>query len=218
MGKRILVVLAMSLILTYNAYAYDDGDFQVWETNVEEVKINNKSKIILEEEFRFADDANDFFYHHYDGGYVYTVNKFLDLGLNYRQVYEKKQGKKFKQENRPHINAFLKYDLFGFGLEDRSRLEYRHFGYKPDSFRYRNKFTIKSPWKFTKFKIQPFIADEIFLVFYNKAFTRNRFSSGVSANITKNIKGEVYYLLQSNREGKTWEQSNVLGAKIKFTF
>lgn len=218
MNKQVLSILAALLILVCKAYAYDDGDFQVWNTEVEEVKINKNSKITLEQEFRFADDASDFFYHHYDGGYVYTINKFLDLGLNYRQVYEKKQGKKFKQENRPHVNALVKYDLFGFGLEDRSRLEYRHFGYQTDAFRYRNKFTIKSPWKFTKLQIQPYVADEVFLVFYNKAFTRNRFYSGAGITLTKNLKGELFYLLQSNRDGKTWKQSNVLGAKIKLVF
>ncbi|MEW5758825.1 MAG: DUF2490 domain-containing protein [Candidatus Omnitrophota bacterium] len=218
MGKRVFMVIGIVLLLGCNVYAYDDGDFQVWNTEVEEVKINKNSKITLEEEFRFANDASDFFYHHYDGGYVYAMNKFLDLGINYRQVYEKKQGKKIKQENRPHINAILKHDLFGFSLEDRNRLEYRHFDYQPDTFRYRNKFTVKFPWKFTKFKIQPFIADEIFLVFYNKAFTRNRFYTGAGATFTKNLKGELFYLLQSNRDGKKWKQSNVLGVKIKLVF
>ncbi|MDD4939552.1 MAG: DUF2490 domain-containing protein [Candidatus Omnitrophica bacterium] len=217
MKRRIFVIVGLVLFLTTKVYAYDDGDFQIWHTENQEFKINKGSKITLEEEFRWADDAGEFFYHHYDAGFVYSINKHLDLGANYRQVYEKKKGD-FREENRPHLNAALKYDVYGFKIDDRNRIEYRHFEYQADAWRYRNKFTIKFPWKFTKLQIQPYLADEIFLDLQNKAFSRNRFYSGVGVNVTKNIKGEVFYLLQSSRSGKIWVDSNVLGTKLKILF
>ncbi|MBU3982652.1 MAG: DUF2490 domain-containing protein, partial [Proteobacteria bacterium] len=91
----------------------------------EEIKINKSSKIALEEEFRWGDNANDFYYHHYDVAFIYGINKYLDVGLGYRQIYEKKKGE-FKEENQPNINAAVKWELLGYKLEDRSRLEYRH--------------------------------------------------------------------------------------------
>jgi hypothetical protein len=217
MKRTILAIIGLALLLTAKVYAYDDGDFQVWNTDVEELKVNDKIKIALEEEFRWGDNASEFYYQHYDVGFVYSLNKHLDLGLNYRQVYEKKKGK-FKEENRPHLNAILKYDFYGFKLDDRNRLEYRHFDYQADSWRYRNKFTIRFPWKFTKLEIQPYLADEIFLDFQNKAFSRNRFYSGIGMNFTKNLKGEIYYLLQSSRSGNIWTDANVLGTKLKLAF
>ncbi|MFA5090625.1 MAG: DUF2490 domain-containing protein [Candidatus Omnitrophota bacterium] len=216
--KRIsFMLIGFMLMLAGRVYAYDDGDFQVWHTENQEFKVNKESKVTLEEEFRWGDDASEFYYQHYDAGFVYSLNKHLDLGVNYRQVYEKKNGK-FKEENRPHLNAILKYDFYGFRLDDRSRIEYRHFDYQADSWRYRNKFTIKFPWKFTKLEIQPYLADEIFLDFQNKAFSRNRFYSGFGMNFTKNLKGEIYYLLQSSRSGNNWVDANVLGTKLKLLF
>lgn len=217
MKKLIFVMMGWIFVSANLAYAYDNGDFQIWHTQNQESKINKESKITLEEEFRWQDNANDFYYHHYDAGFVYNLNKHFDLGINYRQVYEKKKGK-FKEENRPHLNATLKYDLYGFKLDDRNRLEYRHFNYQVDTWRYRNKFTIKLPWKFTRLEIQPYLADEIFLDFQNKAFSRNRFYSGLGMSFNKNLKVEIYYLLQNSRSVNKWTNAKVLGAKLKLAF
>lgn len=215
--KKICVIVGLALLLTTKAYAYDDGDFQIWNTENQEFKVSKESKITLEEEFRWGDDASDFYYHHYDAGFVYSLNKNLDLGANYRQVYEKKKGE-FKEENRPHVNATLKYEFYGFKLDDRNRIEYRHFNYQTDTWRYRNKFAVKFPWKLTRFEIQPYVADEIFVELEDGSLSRNRVYSGIGFTITKNIKGEVYYLLQSSKSSSQWVDSNVLGTKLKLVF
>lgn len=217
MRKIGILMIGLVLMATGLVFAYDDGDFQIWYTGSQEKKIDKDTKVALEEEFRFGDDANEFYYHHYDAGLVYSINKNLDLGLNYRQVYEKKKGK-FKEENRPYVNATLKQDFLGFKFEDRNRLQYRHFDYQSDCWQYRNKFTLKFPWKFTKIEIQPYLADEIFLGFQNKAFSHNRFYSGLGMSLAKNLKAEIYYLLQSSRSADKWVDANVSGTKVKLAF
>lgn len=216
---RVLILVLFSAILNIRAYAYDNHDFQVWNTDVEEFKINKSSKIILEEEFRFGDNANDFYYHHYDLGFVYDLSKYLNLGLGYRHIYEKKSGE-FKEENEPYWIATLFWELAGFKFDDRSRLEYRHFDYQVDAWRYRNKFSLRFPWKFTKMEIQPFLADEIFLNLNGIDLNQNRYYCGLGFNLTKNIKGEIYYLLQSTKSSGTcmWADVNALGTKFKIAF
>jgi len=224
MRKTLFLLFGSALILSSKVYAYDDGDFQVWNTNAEECKITDKSKIALEEEFRWADNANIFYYHHYDLGFSYVLKKYLSVGGGYRHVYELKRGK-FKPENEPYLTATLFYDFWGFKFEDRNRLEYRHFDYQTDSGRYRSKFTIKLPWKLTplqklpSLEIQPYVSDEIFVGFAGmKALNQNRFSSGLSVNVTKNVKGEIYYMLQSSKSAGNWVDANILGTKIKIAF
>lgn len=208
----------LALMIVGSAYAYDDGDFQIWNTDTEEFKIDKDSKIAFEEEFRWGDNANEFYYHHYDAGFFYNLKKYLSIGGGYRQIYELKRGK-FKPENAPYVTATLLWDLEGFKFEDRNRLEYRHFDYQADSGRYRNKITVKSPWKFTEIEIQPYVSDEIFFGFGGtNQFIQNRFSSGLGMNLTSNIKAEVYYMLVSAKSSGKWVDSNVLGTKIKFTF
>ena len=222
MRKRILITILIlsifSIILIIKLYAYDDGDFQVWNTDVEEFKISDDSKLALEEEFRWGDNANDFFYHHYDIGYFYNLRKYLNVGGGYRHIYELKKGK-FKQENEPYVAATLLWDLLGFKFEDRNRMEYRHFDYQSDSWRYRNKFTMKLPWKFTKIELQPYLSDEILIGFgTTNQFNQNRFSSGLGMNLTKNIKAEIYYMLVSSKSPGRWLDANVLGTKLKIAF
>jgi len=146
MIKKILITALncglLFTLLNIKAYAYDNGDFQMWNTDVEEFKISDSSKITIEEEFRWGDNAGEFFYQHYDAGFVHDLNKSMNLGAGYRQVYEKKKGK-FKLENEPYLMTTLFWELARFKFDSRSRLEYRHFDYQTDLWRYRNKFTLK---------------------------------------------------------------------------
>ncbi len=217
MKRAIVAIIGLTVLVTSPAFAYRDGDFQLWNTESQDFKINKELNGTFEEEFRWGENAGEFYYHHYDTGMVYGVNKYLDLGANYRLVYEKKKGK-FKQENRPHINAILKYEVAGVKLEDRNRLEYRNFHYQKDFFRYRNKFTMKFPWKFTSLEIQPYVADEIFIPFNGTGLNENRLYSGFGFNITKNVKAEIYYMLRSTKSADEWTGTNVLGTKIKVSF
>lgn len=74
------------------------------------------------------------------------------------------------------------------------------------------------PVELTPLKLQPYFAEEVFLNLDAEAFSRNRVYSGFSTNITKKIKGEIYYLLQSTKSGDNWEDINVLGIALKATF
>jgi len=219
MKKIIFAAVCLMIILAdQRAHAYGEGDFQVWNTEDQEFKFYEKTKIFLQEEVRIGDDASDIYYYHFDGGLGYDVGKYLDLGIHYRQVYEKRKGK-FKIENRTYGNAILKYDLCGFKLSDRNRIEYRHFDWQDDSWRYRNKFMVKFPWKFTKMEIQPYVADEIFVPLKNDGYlSRNRFYAGLGFNLTECIKCEVYYLFQSDKSSGKWTDANVLGTKVKVIF
>ncbi|MDD4954006.1 MAG: DUF2490 domain-containing protein [Candidatus Omnitrophica bacterium] len=217
---RKVPVLTTGLVLAVLnlASAYDDGDFQVWNTDVEEFKVDENSKIALEEEFRWGDNANEFYYHHYDAGFFYNAREYLNLGGGYRHIYELKKGK-FKLESEPYLTATLSGGLKGLKFDDRSRLEYRHFEYQADSWRYRNKITMKLPWKFTGMSIQPYLSDETFFGFGGtNQFNQNRLSCGLAMNLTKDIKGEVYYMLQSAKSSAGWVDTNVLGTKLKIVF
>ncbi|MCX5697007.1 MAG: DUF2490 domain-containing protein [Candidatus Omnitrophica bacterium] len=216
--KESLILIGILLLISGSASAYDDGDFQVWNTDVEEFSINKDSKIALEQEFRWGDNVDQFYYHHYDAGFFYSIKKYLSIGGGYRQVFELKKGK-FMAEEEPYLAASLLWDLAGFSFEDRNRIEYRHFAYQADSGRYRNKITMKLPWKFTRFNIQPYIGDEAFFSLGGtNMFNQNRFCFGLGVSITKNVRGEVYYMLQSTRNPGDWVDANVLGTKLKIVF
>jgi len=206
-------------MLTGRIYAYDNHDFQVWNTDVEEVKLNKNSKLLFEQEFRWGDNASDFYYQHYDEGYQYIFNKYVSLGGGFRYIKEKKSGK-FRDESEPYLAVFGYWNPAGFNLSDRIRIEYRHYDYQVDTWRFRNKLDIKFPWKFTKFQIQPLVADEIFIKSNGMDLNENRLYGGIAFSVTKNLKGEITYMWRATKNTNvcTWNDTNVLSAKLKLAF
>ncbi|MFA5200001.1 MAG: DUF2490 domain-containing protein [Candidatus Omnitrophota bacterium] len=217
MKRIILTAMGIALLLSTKVFAYDDGDFQIWNTESEEMQLNKDLKLGFEQEFRWGNNASEFYYQHYDLGLTYSFNKNWSVGSGYRHVLNKNKGK-FLVENEPYINITFASQFAGFKYDTRSRIEYNHFDYKDDTMTYRNKFTVKAPWKFTKLEIQPYVADEIFILFDDsQRLNKNRASVGLAMTLTKNFKGEVYYMLQSSKSQK-WTEANVLGTKLKLIF
>lgn len=213
----IVILFLIVFLFPYRCYAFDDGDFQYWNSESISVKINQDSAIKLEEEFRFGDDGGNFYYQHSDLGLTYSgLAEWLDISLNYKYIFEEKKSK-WKEENRPHLNAALKWELFDFSFSNRGRFEYRNREDAENYWRYRNKFTIKLPFKLTKFEIQPYIADEIFMDFDKKDLNRNRVYLGFKMKFLKNLKGEIFYLRQSTKSSK-WKDYNVLGTSLSLVF
>jgi len=216
--KRIIISLAIIPALCAVSYADTDGDFQYWNTESVSWEFIEGWTATLEEEFRFEDGGGDFSYQHSDIGVHYELLKgYIDLGMNYRLVFQESSGK-WRDENRPHLNATAKFDLFGFNLSSRSRFEARFREKTSDGWRYRNKFTVKLP-KFTAFEIRPYIADEVFVDFIKDKFTTNRLYGGVGFKVFKNLKADIFYLWQATQEKDgTWLDFNVLGTKLALKF
>ena len=213
------VIVIAILLISETCFASDDGDFQYWSKAGASFDIDKDWKFTFAEEFRLGNDAGDFYRHHSDLGLVYkSLVDWIDLGFNLRWVFEKDSEDKWRQENRPHLNITVKGKLYDFDVSDRSRFEYRDRENKKDFWRYRNKVTVKLPLELTALKLQPYLADEVFINFNEDDFNRNRLYSGLSLNLSKNIKAEVYYLWQSSRSGGDWKDLNVLGTQLKFSF
>ncbi len=213
------IVLALCLAASgLKAYAYDDGDFQIWHSDSEDIRIGKDTKFAMEQEFRFGDNASELFYQHYDWGFAWAFDKRLEIALGYRLIYEKYQHK-WREEGDPYTNITAKFDIWKFKFDDRNRIEYRHFRFKNDSMRYRNKFALKYPFDFHTIKIAPYTSDEIFVSSDGTGFNQNRFQSGLEFELTKYVKADISYMLQSIRgKGDKWSEANVLWTKIKVSF
>ncbi|MDD5096916.1 MAG: DUF2490 domain-containing protein [Candidatus Omnitrophica bacterium] len=218
--KRVgLLIVGLILVFTVNLYAYDDGDFQIWNTDIEEVQLKKNLKLVFEQEFRWANNASEFYYQHYDAGLAYAFNKTWSVGGGYRQIYARTVHQSWSSESSPYLFFTYSGELAGFKFDDRNRFEYQYYSFQSDTGRYRNKLTVKAPWKFTKLEIQPFISDEFFIMIGNdQGLNQNRLTAGLSFNLTKNLKAELYYMLLSSKSASVWKDYNVLGTKVKVVF
>jgi len=233
MVKKILCIVILISLIAFNAYAYKNGDFQIWNTDFEEFNIVKNFKIILEEEFRWCNNVRTFYYSHYDAGLFYDLNKYVNIGGGYRQIYElfssadpklTRFNNNMMEDYSPYLTGTLSWDIAGFKFDDRNRMEFNNLDHKADFWRYRNKLTMKAPWKFTSLEIQPYLSDEVFVVFAGipSDINQNRLSSGFVMTLTKQIKFDIYYMLQSVKlsvkNPSKWLNANVLGFKLKIAF
>jgi len=190
------------------------GDWQLWNTESIEGAFTEDWKVKLEEEFRFGDDMEELYYHHTDGGLTYKLTDLFLLGLNYRQIFEKKKGE-YKEENRPHVNGTIKWRWQDFTFKDRNRFEYRVRAGKENVWRYRNKLTVTLPVKKIKFGIQPYLADEVFIDLDEGEFSRNRLYAGFGAGLMKHLEANIFYLWQTSKKDENWIDFNVVGVKLE---
>lgn len=214
------VVTAITVVLISGVcFASDDGDFQYWSTADVSVDVNNDWKFTFQEEFRLGESGRRLYYHHSEPGFTYSgLAKWIDLGFNYRQVFERNSKGKWKREDQPNLNITLKGKLFGLDLSDRSRIEYRVLEDRKDVWRYRNKLTAKLPFELTELKLQPYVADEIFVPLDDVDIDTNRLYAGVLFKLTKNMGCDLHYLWQSTRSNGGWTDINVVGTALKFSF
>jgi len=215
-----IAALICAGFLSGPCFAFDDGDFQYWSSAKVSFDINNDWQCNFEEEFKFGDDAGELYYHHSDLGFVYkSFADWIDLGFNYRQVFERTDSEgEWTQENRPHLNVTLKGQLFGLNVSNRSRFEYRDVEDNEDHWRYRNKVTVKLPLELTELKLKPYLADEVFVPLNDDNITKNRVYAGVSFKVLENVTGEVFYCWLTGRTADGWKDINVLGTWLKFRF
>jgi hypothetical protein len=221
-GGLMAGLMALAITCPASAELGSDGDFQFWNTESIEGKITEKVGAYMETEFRFGDDASEFYYQHAHLEIPIEVYDWLEIAPAYRQVWElftKSEDEEGQEdwfaEARPNLNVTLKHKWNDWKLSSRNRFEYRFFEIdKEDLFRYRNKFTLKSPWKWTSWNINPFIADEIFIDEVD-GFNRNRLQIGVGMNIIEHVDGAIYYLWQTSEKGEEWIDFNVIGLQFK---
>lgn len=244
MKKLAKFILALSFValLTGTVYAYDDGDWQYWNTeSIEGTIIDVGTETLdkvgakLEGEWRFGDDVSEFYYQHTDVSLKLKKMfvPWFNFGIAYRQVWEYKHrddvsgGNYWYTEYRPHFDPEVSFKYKGWSIKNRFRVELRYFDEddsgEEDVWRLRNKFSLKPPIKWTKWQITPYIADEIFIEEDSDGIYRNRLYLGLGIGkllSLETLKGDIFFLWQASDNGDNWTDKDVyaLGTQIKVHF
>lgn len=225
--KRILasVVIGLMMLSPFSMVsAYEDGDWQYWNTESVEGKLTDNLKAYVEAEFRFGDDASEFYYQHAHLQLKYEVCEWFEIAPAYRQVWERYTKTTTEEEDwfteyRPMVDGTFKWKWQDWKLSYRARVSYKMFDIdKDDVWELRNKFTVKSPWKFTPLEINPYIAEEFYFLENHDGIYRNRLYAGVELKLFEHVKGDIFYLWQITEKGDDWIDYNVIGTKLKVVF
>lgn len=221
MGTRLtftgLIILSFLLLCHAISFAQGDGDWQLWAQETITGKLSDAWSVEGKQEFRFCYNMKEFTSNRTAIGIQYALADWVFLGLNYKQIFDQKEGA-WQEENRPQFDIKFKWNIILAEFENRNRLEYRVVDDTQESWRYRNRLTIAPDAKWTRMQFQPYVADEIFVDFEEDELSRNRLYIGFKAQWMKHIKSSLYYLWQSSKKGGDWIDFNVIGVDMKFAF
>jgi hypothetical protein len=211
------ILIAYNLLLMlFIAKTVFASDWQFWNAYSVEGKIAKSWNVKVEEELRFGDDISRLMLHQTDIGFTYAVADWFDAGIHYRQIYEKKAGD-WKEENRSHVSGTFKWTWYDLAFSDRNSVEFRNREDAKDIWRYRNRLTLTLPAEWTRFSIQPYVSDEIFIV-DGSGVNQNRLSAGLKMKALKHLKSILYYVWRTDENEDEWDDTNVIGLKLGFVF
>lgn len=216
MQKYLILVLIIyfDLVVASLAFASEDGDWQFWSLGGMQVNLSESWKAGLEQQFRLGDNMVKLYYRYTDFGIAWRATPWFILGCDYAQIYEKREGD-WKEENRPHLNGTFKWSWRKVGFEDRNSIERRIREGRENIWMYRKKLSFAIPTNWTRFFIQPYLADEIFLIADEGKLYRNRLAGGFRGQLLEHLGIDAYYLWQSSERGGNWIDYHVVGVKLK---
>jgi hypothetical protein len=150
---------------------------------------------------------------------VHRTTRWLDLGLGYREQWEQTKDNKWFEENRPFVNATLKWKMWGIPFSDRNQMEWRTLEGRPNEVRYRNKVTATSTARWTAWQIHPYVSDEFFFDNESKELLKDRVSIGLKGQPTDRLSADVFALWESSDTSlSAKDKVYVAGVKLLVTF
>lgn len=219
--------LVMCLVLSFAAPIcatpkYDNGDWQLWSTDSIKAKINDRWGVYAEEEFRWGKDISQYYYEHTHLELDFKALNWLIICPAIRIAYELNSKEVWYPTYEPQVNFAGKWNLGDWTFEARARLEERIFDEpgKSDAFRNRDKFTLKSPWKWTPLNLNPYMSDEVFFQEGIDGLAENRLWVGLGMQFFKNLKGELAYMWREVKQtsDNSYLEFNVIQVNLKFEF
>ncbi len=181
--------------------------------------INEDWTVTVREHLKLGHDAGHLYLHNTDLGFVYHgLRDWIDLGFNCKLGFSKNDDGHWCREHRPHVNITFNGQLGAYEFSDRSRFEFRDKEDQEDLWRYVHQLKVRLPCEFTKFKFQPYFADQLYLNFEGHAFEKNRIYSGVTFELIKNMESELYYVWESRKFDNEWKALNAFGFTFKIFF
>jgi len=77
---------------------------------------------------------------------------------------------------------------------------------------------VRLPLELTQFKLQPYMAEEVFINFDAEDFNKNRLYGGFYLWLSKKTRLDVHYLWQVSKDDGNWDNTHVLGTNLGFYF
>jgi len=192
--------------------AGDNSEY--WGTCTFSVKVNKQVKLDLLEEFRIKTDTGFYTYVQYVG-MGYEINDYLDTAVWYKLVSSEKN-QNWSESHRFDIDGTLKWNINGFKISNRSRLERNT---TTSSWLYRDRIKLEKGIELFNKGFTPYVFNEFFLdIRPNSGYHENRASVGFSTYFIWGSKLGIYYMSRAKKSEGSWSSADIIGTTLGFYF
>ncbi len=176
--------------------------------------MNEQMKLNLLEESRIKSGQGFYTYVQYVG-MGYKINDYFDTAIWYKLVSSEKN-QNWSESHRFDIDGTLKWNINGFNLSNRSRVERNT---TTSSWLYRDRIKLEKAMKLFNKSFIPFVSNEFFLdIRSNSGYHGNRASIGLSTRFIWSSKLTVYYMSRAKKSKGNWSSADIIGTTVGLYF
>lgn len=221
--RLLLLFVLAAAIRTPAQTSPPERDFQIWTDTYLTIPVimkqdgkTGKLSLVLTGTFRIGRNVSGPVDERIAVGLEFRANRFVTFTPSYLYRAGQPYAGRREFESRLRFDVGLEKKFGSFTIKDRNRIEHRFRNFRPDSTRYRNKFQLAVPVRRSgKEKFEWFVADEPYIEFQSRSWTRNEFSAGIIKKYSGNFSAEYFYMLQNNR-GASFKYVHAVGITLKF--
>lgn len=190
----------------------EQDDIQSWNDIQLTVPMTKQFDFWTTVTMRFGKNSSRLNDGRYAIGFVYKPDKAWSIQPFYWFIRARNSRGQFRNENRLNLRVGYKFPIKSFGLSHRSTFEYRMRN-TGNSWRYRPSLTFEKDLP-KKINGKFYVAEEVFYDSSLKKFSRNRFTVGITKNITKQLSVDLYFMRQNDGNSRPGDLS-VIGTSWK---
>lgn len=216
--SRLFAVMALSTVFSLTISAQnggqDDEDIQSWNDLQITIPVNAKVDALLLTTLRLDQNLGRVGEGRAGFGFAIKPHRSFSISPTYQYIETRNLLGAFRTEHRYTLRGTYKFPIKRFGFSHRSAYEYRKRG-SGNSWRYRAAVTLEKelPESFIP-RSKVFVNEEIFYVSTTGKFSRNRFTIGLSTEVTSHFTFEAYYLRQNDGFAHPGDL-NIIGTNLK---
>ncbi|HBL75433.1 MAG: hypothetical protein A2W90_03880 [Bacteroidetes bacterium GWF2_42_66] len=210
------VLIGIALLSGLFALGQDEKvENYLWSYTSLSEDINEKTQIVFSEKvhYNLSEKLSD--YNQFDIILYRDIHKNFSVGLALRNAYSGGRNN-WVSEITPQIYGVYKGSLNKFSINWSNRIDFQNFDTGAKRTRYRNKLTVIFPRSYTKLKISPFLAEEMFVKFNDDGFYNFRLFGGAYLFDIRFLKANLFYCYNMINKENRWTHQNVTGISLHF--
>jgi hypothetical protein len=170
---------------------------QMWFDGSYTIALGRKTELTGSGGARLGRGLDHWVYERAGASAAFHVLPMLTVAPSFNYIASQPIAGRDAREQRYAVDGILTWHLGKFEMNDRNRFE-RRVQPKIAYFRYMNRLQIQHPVEIKSQHFNLWIADEIFYYGLLNAWSRNRFSTGISKRLSHGIAVDLYYLRQND--------------------